>query len=436
MKNKFLIKAILLIFISFVSFRTISQVTRQPYLQVPTPENIIIRWQTATKVRGTIYYDTIISSLRNTITESENKRDHEMKVPCLKPNTKYFYSVESPSKGHEDQYFITSPGKGAKIPVRIWVISDFGQTNSHQNKRRMETLDQWRSFNNNNYHANFVLSLGDQTEDDSLSQLQDNYFDQLQNVLKNSPLFTVVGNHETHDTVHNYLKTFSVPSEGEAGGIASHNKMYYSFNYANIHVVVLSTEIYDMVLYKAQVDWLKKDLENNKQTWLIACMHQPFHSGGYHPTDDNKSSQKRREDWLKVLEDNGVDLILQGHNHVYERSYMVDNLIGKSTSITNANKIDTTLGRPDVGHAYHKPLGNLPHKGTVFISCAAGGDANSIKHYPAPFNIYPVAFPGSDYEGSLVIDVNNNRLDVKFICDEINKMGSNIWDYFTIVKGK
>jgi predicted phosphodiesterase len=353
----------------------------------------------------------------------------------LTPNTKYFYSVDGPSRGVEDQYFITTPVKGAETPVRIWVISDFGQTNSRDNERRLETVAQWKAFNNNDYHASFILSLGDQTEDDAIYQIQHNYFSQLESVLKNSPLYTTVGNHDDHDSLYNYLRTFTLPAKAEAGGVASNTEEYYSLDYSNIHVVVLSTEIYDDKKYKAQVAWLKKDLAANKQKWLIACMHQPFHSGGYHPTDEEDGAQKRRNDWLTVLENNGIDIVLQGHNHVYERSYLVDNLIGRSNTITSANKIDTTLGRLDKDGPYRKPSGKQPHKGTIFISCTGGGVANAIKHYPKPFNIFPIAFPGADFEGSLVIDVKGNQMDVKFICDEKNKEGSHIWDYFTIIKG-
>jgi hypothetical protein len=281
-----------------------------------------------------------------------------------------------------------------------------------------------------------VLSLGDQSEDDAIYQIQHNYFSTLENVLKNSPLYTVVGNHDNHDSLVNYVRTFTVPSGGEAGGVPSYSKKYYSFNYSNIHVVVLCTEIYDDSSFKAQKDWLEKDLENNHSEWLIACMHQPFHSGGYHLSDEVETSRGRREAWLTLLEDHGVDLILQGHNHVYERSFLVDNLIGKTTTITEANKINAGLGREDNGGVYRKPAGNISHKGTIFISVPGGGVANSSKYYPAPVSIYPVVFAGSDYEGSLVIDVNGKKMDVKFICDEKNEKGSHIWDYFSIIKSK
>jgi predicted phosphodiesterase len=409
-----------------------AQITRQPYLQLITPTSVVISWQSETGVTGTVYWGTQISSLTEKTTESDYEEIyHEVKISGLVPGTKYYYSVEDSTHGTEDQYFITSPETGSNNPVRIWVISDFGQTNSEQNKRRLETVANWRSFNNNSYHADFVLSLGDQTEDDSRYQLQHNYFVQLENVLKNSPLFTVIGNHDNHDSMYNYLRTFALPGKAEAGGIPSGTEKYYSFNYANIHVVVLCTEIDDIEGKKAQIDWLKEDLVNNKQDWLIACMHRPLHSGGYHRSDMEEDFQERRNEWLPILEDHGIDLVLQGHNHVYERSYLLDNLTGKTTTVTDANIINRGLGREDQDGAIHK-LKNAPHQGTIFITVPGGGvTTENFEHY----SIFPVYYSGEDKEGSVVIDVQGNRMDVRFICDEVNAEGSHVWDYFTIIKG-
>jgi predicted phosphodiesterase len=409
------------------------QVTRKPYLQIPTPTSMIVRWQTGTGVVGKLYYGTSHSSLTNSVPESEDERIyHEVKVTGLQPNTKYFYSVSGPMKGSKEQYFITPPETGKAVPVRIWVISDFGQTSSAQNPRRLETIARWDTFNNNSYHANFVLSLGDQTEDDAIYQIQHDYFSLLENVFINSPLYTVIGNHDNHDSIYNYVKTFTLPEYGEAGGAPSGTEKYYSFDYSNIHVVVLCSEIYDEEGIKEQTEWLRKDLELNHQTWLVACLHQPFHSGGYHPSDNNKSTQIRRQQWLPVLWKYGVDLILQGHNHIYERSYMVDNLVGKAMELSMVNKIDTTSGRQEDGTPYHKKI-NKPGQGTVFITCAAGGVANPSKnfvHYP----IFHVYYSAAKVEGSLVIDVNDKRMDVRFICNESDAKGNHIWDHFTIIK--
>lgn len=408
-----------------------AQVTRQPYLQIPTPNSVIVRWQSGTGDIGVVRYGTSLSTLTAKIIESDSEEIyHEVQINGLLPGTKYYYSVDGSSKGTPAQYFITAPTAGSSTPVRILVISDFGQTNSNQNQRRLETIARWKSFNDGSSHASFVLSLGDQTEDDAIYQLQHNYFNQLEEVLRTSPLYTVIGNHDYHDSVYNYLRTFTLPSRAQAGGVASGSEQYYSFDYANIHIVVLCTEIEDHNGEAKQTDWLKKDLDSNKQDWLIACMHRPFHSGGYHRTDEDTDAQRRRSAWLPILESHGVDLVLQGHNHVYERSYLLDNLLGKTTTVTDANKINTGLGRENEGGPYRKKKGE-PHQGTIFMVVPGGGVAtDNFEHY----SIFPVYYSGRGHEGSVVVDIRGTRMDVRFLCDGKSEKASRLWDYFTIMK--
>lgn len=410
----------------------ISQVVRQPYLQIPTSSGVFISWITGTGTVGEVYYGTDPDSLETCIQESQfEKIYHEVELTGLLPATRYYYTVDGTRIGLKDQYFITNPLAGQLQPVRIWVISDFGQTNSYQNDERIETVERWREFNDGSYHADFILSLGDQTEDDSRYQLQHNYFNPLESVLKNTPLFTLIGNHDNHDSLNNYLRTFALPIKGEAGGIPSGTEKYYSFNYSNVHIVVLCTEIDEPAEWDTQIKWLGDDLEANSQDWLIACMHRPFHSGGYHRTDiDDEEAQIRRNDWLPILEDHGIDLVLQGHNHVYERSFLLNGLLGKTSTLDEEHIIDKGLGNVDDGTAYRKKKG-LPQQGTVFIEIPGGGVASKdFELYP----IFPVHYNGYDYEGSVVVDVNGNRMDVRFICNESDNDGSHIWDYFTIIK--
>jgi hypothetical protein len=415
------------------AFNLEGQVTRKPYLQIPTPTSMTVRWQTATGVIGKLYYGSSLSELTQSAPEPEVERIyHEVMVTGLQPGTKYYYSVSGPLQGDADQYFITPPEAGKPVPVRIWVISDFGQTSSAQNPRRIETLGWWEVFNGLNSHASFVLSLGDQTEDDAVYQIQHDYFNILEKVFINSPVYTTIGNHDNHDSLFNYLRTYTLPESAEAGGAPSGTEKYYSFDYSNIHVVVLCTEIYDEEGVKAQTDWLSRDLAKNHQPWLIACLHQPFHSGGHHNTDVNESMQIKRTEWLPILWNYDVDLILQGHNHIYERSYMVRNLIGKAMAVTKANKIDTCSGREEDGKPYYKKIGKTG-QGTVFVTVAAGGVANPSPKF-VHFPIFPVYYSAPRIEGSVVVDVNNNRMDVRFLCDEPDASGSHIWDHFTIIK--
>jgi 3',5'-cyclic AMP phosphodiesterase CpdA len=382
-----------------------------------------------------VNYGASATSLTGSQTESSPKIKHEVLIPGLSPKHKYFYSIAGPTGGSADQYFVTAPAIGTVQSTRIWVVSDFGQSNSTgDDARRLQTVGYWKAFNNNDVHADVVLSLGDQSEDDTEAQLQTNYFNGIQDVLRSTPLFTIAGNHEDHDGELNYKADFTLPVQGEAGGYPSGTEDYYSFTYGNIHFVGLTVEN-NVSISGAQKTWLQNDLANNKSDWLIAYMHRPMHSAGYHPTDGDATALAMKANWLPLLEAAGVDLILSGHNHVYERTYLLDNLTGNSSSITAANKIDTALGRIGVDHAYQKESGR-PHQGEIFIECQGGGTANDPKYLPVPFSFTPVVFKQSSNEGSLVIDVNgSNRMDVKFICDQPDLITlSHVWDSLTVIK--
>ncbi len=422
----------LLLSLLLLSVQMSAQVTRQPYLQVVTPNSIVVRWDSDSARVGTVYYGASATSLTSAKSDTGAKIKHEITITGLSPKQKYYYSVTGSSGGRLDQYFVTAPATGTRQSTRFWVISDFGQSfSASDDARRLVTIDVWKAFNNNSLAADLVLSLGDQSESDWESQLQANYFNQLQDVLRITPLFTTVGNHDAGDQRVVYKASFTLPANAEAGGLASGTEDYYSFNYANIHIVVLCADGFDI---SPETEWLKNDLVANKSDWLIALMHHPMHSAGDHKSDLDAFSITEKVNWLPLLEDAGVDLVLAGHNHVYERSYMLDNLTGKSTSLTDANKIDTALGRADVDHAYHKMPGQ-PHGGEVFVNCEGGGTSSDASNLRYPFSFTPVVFRGSDYEGSLVVDVDgSNRMDVKFLCDELDAKGSHIWDYFTILK--
>ncbi len=415
-----------------IGIQVYPQVVRQPYLQVLTPTSILVRWNTEGIDTGRVHYGLNLETLDYTTVESEARTFHQVKISGLTPGTKYFYSIDT-LDASEKQYFVTSPVPGNKGKARIWVISDFGQTSISDNGARRLTVNRWKIFNEGNHHADFVLSLGDQTENDTQEELQLTYFDLLDSVLLNSPLFTVQGNHDNYDGFVNYRATFSLTAEGESGGYPSQNQDYYSFDFGNIHVIGLSTEIDD--IDGPQLTWLHNDLQaidHDQTDWLIACLHRPFHSGGYHPTDLSETAQKQRDYWLTELEDHGVDLILQGHNAIYERSFLIDDLIGKTTELTEANIIDGGNGREDSDGAYHKGPGLSPHHGTIFIEVAPGGDAvNRNSNY----EIFAYAFHGGAIEGSVVVDVDSSdRMDVHFLCNRPNPDSSYIWDYFTIIK--
>ena len=94
-------------------------------------------------------------------------------------------------------------------------------------------------------------------------------------------------------------------------------KGYYSYDVGEWHVISLNSELYFSRATpeeaKDQEDWLKKDLSLHTNPCTIAYFHRPLFSSG-----DHAGVRQMLPLW-KILYDGGVDLILNGHDHHYER---------------------------------------------------------------------------------------------------------------------
>lgn len=101
---------------------------------------------------------------------------------------------------------------------------------------------------------------------------------------------------------------------GDRAGIPF--KGYYSFELGDWHAIALNSEIVALGTdseRKQQEDWLRNDLRSNSRMCTLAFFHRPAFSSGAHGP-----SAVMREIW-KILADAGVDLVLNGHDHHYER---------------------------------------------------------------------------------------------------------------------
>lgn len=113
----------------------------------------------------------------------------------------------------------------------------------------------------------------------------------------------VLGNH--------WSRTFALPANGAPGAEATS----YWFDYQGVRVMVLDgTSALDLGTAEAQAAWLDRTLAANPHPWSIALIHQPMYS----PRQDRENALLR-EHVLPVLERRRVDLVLQGHDHVYGR---------------------------------------------------------------------------------------------------------------------
>ena len=176
--------------------------------------------------------------------------------------------------------------------------------------------------------------------------------------------------------------------------------------------------------------WLKADLESNKQDWLIAYCHHPPYTKGSHNSDQDRDSEARmtlvREKVLPLLEEHGLDLMLNGHSHAYERSFLLDGFYGRSTNLNVKVHFKSDKdGRKDGTGIYVKATrGPAPHEGTVYVVAGSSGQKSGgrLDH--------PVSCRSLNVLGSFILDFDGPRLDATFLDDK-----AVVRDNFTIVKG-
>ena len=405
-------------------------VERGPYLQQVTPSSITVRWRTDNETNAVVRYGVTAGALNLSAVGNQSGTEHEVTVSGLTPGTRFYYSVgdstETLMGGDSSFRFLTSPISGSDGNTRIWVVGDSGTADSNARAVR----DAYVAYSGDR-PADIWLMLGDNAYDDGTdAEYQGAVFDMYPTILRNTPLWSTLGNHDGHSADSDseqgpYYDIFTLPRNAEAGGIASGTEAYYSFDYGNIHFVTLDSYETDRSAGGAMLTWLENDLATTSQKWLIAFWHHPPYTKGSHDSDSEGNLIDMRERALPILESYGVDLVLTGHSHSYERSFLIDGHYGLSNTFdTSSMLIDSGSGREDDTGAYGKPVVGNPNLGTVYAVAGSSGktSSGSLNH--------PVMFVSLRTLGSMVLDVDGDRLDAAFIDNNGTRR-----DYFTIQKG-
>lgn len=231
-----------------------------------------------------------------------------------------------------------------------------------------------------------------------------------------------------------YLNIFSLPTNAEAGGVASGTEQYYSFDYGNLHVVSLDSQVAarDATNRATMLQWLTDDLAANMADWTIVIFHHPPYTKGSHDSDDDffgidQPIFAMREEFNPIFEQNGVDLIYGGHSHAYERSYYLQGHTGLSDSFDPAVHAElNNLGQPASGQdadAYTQIAKSGMDDKAVYTVAGSSGQATTgtVDH--------PAHFFGMLELGSVVVDLNASRLDARFI--DVNGA---VLDFVTITR--
>ena len=212
-----------------------------------------------------------------------------------------------------------------------------------------------------------------------------------------------IGNHEDSDGLLNtYLSHFGL------------SKQFYSNDIKNVHVLTMSTEEKfetDSEQYSFVVNDLRNAANNPDIKWIIVSMHYPFYAS---PNTCKESDCAGNEDYRDIyhplFDKYGVDLVLQGHVHNYQRSYPL-NFNQESSSkplITSTSKAN-----------YENP------NGVIFAIVGTGG----VNFHGLSGSASFMAYQQDSKFGILDMHFSDNKLDAKFVTND----GSPL-DHFSISK--
>ena len=428
-------------------------IVRQPYLQLVTPTSITIVWRTDLNSadNSQVKYGTVSGSLTQTATGTAvtrsglNVKDHIVTLTGLTAATKYFYNVGTATDGIQgggttNHFFVTAPPVGSATPIRAWVLGDSGENSVNQRNVRDAMLTETAL---NPPVPNLILHMGDIAyESGTDAEFTTKHFAVYQDILRQTPLWPTLGNHEalsvtTSFGIGPYYEAHVLPSSGQAGGVASGTEAYYAFDYANVHFIVLDSMDSSRAPGSPMVTWLQNDLASTGQEWIVAFWHHPPYSKGHDSDNVNDSGGRlvdMRETILPILEAGGVDLVLSGHSHAYERSYLIDGVYGYGTAPNFATPSFTTLqadghildagdGNPSGTGAYQKSAGGVSHEGTVYVVAGHGGKSIEATGSHPVMTVVDLAY------GSVLLDITGSSLTFRNL-----RAGGAITDTVGIVK--
>ena len=211
--------------------------------------------------------------------------------------------------------------------VSIVAVGDWGCT---ENTR--DTV-----ANIKNLSPNLVLALGDY----SYSYTPACWFDIVKPI--NSITKINIGNHDDQSVIllRAYLNHFGL------------SKQYYSYNIQNVHILTMSTEL-PFVAGSKQYNFVLHDLKtastNPSTKWLIVNFHIPFYTSSNTCIESTCYGHKiLRETYHPLFDKFGVDIVLEGHVHNYQRSYPIacnpKNISSPTTTSASQNNYNNPEGQ-------------------------------------------------------------------------------------------
>lgn len=419
-----------------------AELIREPYVQLTTRNSGVVTWRTNEPITPVLRYGVAPDNLTQSVaagqivtrvspelkgwpgvprlgqTTPEGVYQYEVTVSGLEVDSKYYYGVFDGDRllaGGTDTYFLrTQPRAEPGRPLRFWVVGDTGDGGMIQRNGYAAMKDY---VVEGGRPLDAFVHLGDMAYDDGMDTMfQANFFDVYGGLICNTVTWPTMGNHEGHTSdgvlgIGPYYDAFVLPENGEAGGVPSGSEAYYSFDFGPIHFVCLNSHDEARGEADRMATWLREDLARNDAEWLIAFWHHPPYSKGSHHSDIEDQLVEMREVMMPILEEHGVDVVLAGHSHIYERSMLMNRAYATPTDSSGVI-LDDGDGNAEGDGAYVKSAHKHPHGGTLAVVSGHGHGSDFS------FGLSPVHRVSLKEGGSVIMDLEGDTLKFTMLNDE------------------
>ena len=281
-----------------------------PMVAGVTITSVFVLVECTTNATVTVQFGTSPGSYTRTATTTTCETStastymHNVKLINLTPNTRYYYRAYQVAGTYSaESSFWTACEPGTSYRFAYMADNrDFGT--------RWNTLADVLA----GYDPRMILCGGDTAEPGTYAAWKSEFFPANAKALfAKCPYTNATGNHEDWNATNSFFTEAPNDSSGEQD--------YFSFDYGDVHFVVMDTADNSVVpWYKGsvQADWVAADLAASDKTWKIVSTHVPAYSGGgSHGENPNMITLTN-----DIFKPNGVDFVLAGHDHIYQVNYV------------------------------------------------------------------------------------------------------------------
>ncbi len=303
-----------------------------------------------------------------------NMYQHTVALTDLTPGKKYVYRIGNAEYNWWSDVGTIQTADGSDEVTFLHTCDPQSQNEKQYTEGWANTLEQaFKMYPD----TDFIVNTGDLVDHGMNTNQWQWMFDTASNNLMSTYFMPATGNHEEMDdysTVSNFVLS-NVPEQDTTTGV------YYSYDYNNVHVAVLNTNDLDEdtdTLSTKQTQWLTNDMTSSDAQWKVVVLHKALYSNGSHYDDSDVVAM--REQLGKLMPELDIDLVLQGHDHVYLRTHSLD-----SNQVVDEKKVNIKHNG-EIYEAYVNPTGT-----SYAISGCSGVKIYNVKDVSLTDELFPRA---------------------------------------------